>query len=196
MANPTIYPFRQALTIALQSLVTGAIVPALNASLAAQFAAQKVPESDWVSFSADQVRVGDAMAGSDPVICIMAGKFENELLGTRTFAATYFTDLVLKLPAAADNAPEDFEMVQQAYVDAMMDGLTGGDAAYNLNPNLSSAIKPLPAGSVFRDCFPVGGAVLEPDKLADGVTMVRRCAVTHTATISFTLDRPDSLGGG
>ena len=195
MAIATVYPFRQALTIALQSVIATVIVPALNASLAAQFAAERVPAARWVSFGPDQVRVGDVVEASDPVICICGGRFDNEMIGTRTFAAVFLTDIVLKLASAADNAPEDFELVQGAFVDAMLDGLTAGDSAYNLNPNLAGGlIKPLPSGSVFRDCFPVSGDVLEPDRLPDGVTVVRKCSVTHSATISFALDRPAALG--
>lgn len=193
MSSPTIYPFRQALTVALCNLVATVIAPALNASLAAQYIAQNVPNAEWVSFGADQIRIGDVPASTDPVICVASSHFDNQLIGTRTFAATYITDLILKLPDAADNSPEDFEMVQQAYVDAMLDGLTAGDGAYCLGPNLSDTIKPLPSGSNFRDCYPLGGEVFAPERLADGVTIVRKAVVHHTATVSFTLDRPDAL---
>lgn len=187
--STTAYPFRQALNVALQQIVTLRALPAINEALAA------LPGFAAATFSADSVSVGDLLSVSDPVLCLVGGGFDADPRFSDTFVATYYTNLRLKVPRAGRNDPEDFEAVNAVAEDVLLDVLNSpsGLVLRPLVPGTTNAL--LPSGMAFKDCFLGASHPLSfPAKTGDGVVRVRGLQMTHSATITFNRNRPQSLG--
>lgn len=195
MPSPTIYPFRQVLSLILKQLAQAAAVPAINADLLALMSAENVPALSIPQFSASSVLIGDKSPVSGPTICVMDGGDTNQRMATEgLFCLTLITQFQIKTPRAGDNAPEDFSLLGSVCTDTLRDLLTS-EANQVLIPKNPAGQNLLPAGMAFQDCVYLGSRPLNfPHREADKVTYTRGWVVSHSASICYFQNRPGALG--
>ncbi len=193
MPAPTVYPFRQVLTLALRQIILAVGVPAINADISAQMTSAGLPSASIPQFGDSSVVTGDLSPVSQATLCILDSGEDNFRAGTEGyFLATLRTQVQLKTPSAGDNSPEDFSLLGQIVSDTLRDLLTSRPV---ILPQTSSGQNLLPAGMHFQDCFYSGSRSLNfPQREEDKVTYTRGWIFMHSASIGYFQNRPNALG--
>jgi len=192
-SSPTIYPFRQTLMGALRQLILAVAVPAINADLAEQMAAQGV--INVPQFDDSSVIVGDMSPVSQATMCILdSGEDDYPAATDGYWRADMRTQIQIKTPSAGDNAPEDFTLLGSVVTDTLRD-LFNSPANRVIVPKTSSGQSLLPAGMHFDNCQFTGARSLNfPQRELDKVTYTRGWVIMHTAGIGYFQNRPNPLG--
>jgi hypothetical protein len=192
---PTIYNFRQALTLALHQLILTYAVPAINSDLTTLMSAQKVPAAQIPQFGDSSVVMGDLSPIQQATICILDSSEDTQRIATEgLFYSTLTTQIQIKTARVGDNAPEDYRMLGSVCIDNLRDLLTS-QATYTITPKNPVGQTLLPPGMTFQDCMFLGARSMNfPNKEEDGVTYTRGWIVMHSASICFYQNRPFALG--
>jgi len=191
-ANATGWPLRQALNYALRTLIITQAIPAINAYLDANI--QAANAADVPQFTDDAVVTGNIPVPSKPTLCIIGMERHNR----EQDAAGYYvipmtTDIRLKTPWVADNAPEDYELLKAVVDDNLSDLLTSlaNRTISPTDPTTGDAL--LPIG--FTECRAIRSRVLDYEiRAADNVTRYAGWALTHLAYAQYPLNRPGVVG--
>lgn len=193
MPSPTVYPFRQTLTLCLRQLILSVAVPAINVDLTAQMTAQGVLPIP--QFGDSSVVLGDLSPVSQATMCLLDSGEENIRIGSEgLFYTTLRTQVQVKTPAVGDNAPEDFSLLGSIVTDTLRDLFTSQANAVLIPKTLGGA-NLLPSGMSFQDCYFLGARSLNfPQREVDTVTYTRGWVITHTASICYFQNRPNPLG--
>lgn len=194
MANPTPpptrWPLRQSLNLALHSLVLTEVCPALNPYLSQILAGSaRIPQ-----FGDAQVVTGDIPVPAEPMLCIVGVARRNQEISNTTYNATFTTQVRLKTPWVADDAPEDFEVLSSVVMDFLEDCFTSlaHRVILPLSPRTGNPL--LPGGRAFTECKSMGSNSLNyTHKAADKVTTYAGAVLMHRAQIQYQLDRPGAL---
>jgi hypothetical protein len=199
-----IYPFRTALMNALSAIIDQLAAPTMNALFDAVFAdIAGDPKCSIPQFGTGagltNIRVGDLLEVSSPVICIVAAGSDIYPVATNTkMMMDYVTEIRLKLPVCGLGRPEDFSATYSIVEDCLIDtlsvaGIPGSGAGYVIDPN-GWGSKPLPAGSKFRECGLIHSFAMSQVMSAEGA---RRCpgwTFVHKARTDNSRLSPYSLG--
>ncbi len=178
---------------ALRQLILTAAVPAINADLAEQMAAQGV--SPVPQFGDGSIIVGDLSPVSQATMCIVDGGEDDYPAGTEGYwRADMRTQIQIKTPSAGDNAPEDFTLLGSVVTDTLRD-LFNSPANRVIVPKTAEGQNLLPAGMHFQDCQFAGARSLNfPQRELDKVTYTRGWVIMHMAGIGYYQNRPNPLG--
>jgi hypothetical protein len=190
--NATAWPLRQALNYALRTLILSQAVPAINAYLSAKI--QAASASDIPQFTDDAIVTGNIPVPSKPTLCIVGMERvnrEQDAVGYYVIPMT--TEIRLKTPWVADNAPEDYEFLRAVVEDNLNDLFTAL-ANRTITPTDPETGDPLlPIG--FTECRATRSRVLDFDiRAADNVTRYAGWALTHLAYAQYPLNRPGVVG--
>lgn len=198
-ASPTSYPFRQALTYLLQSQITTYALPAINAKFALMPISNGSVEGStaWPALQATDVIIGDLYAvGSNAItICVKQTKIVSG--GFRLYVMKLWTDIGVKCVSIGQDSPQEFELFGTVIIDNLTDLLTSL-ATYELPAQRADDTWMLPEGAFFTK-MSIGDVmkVPSPMKSAEGVVRVPSWTLTHTALMTYYLDRndPAPIGG-
>jgi phage gpG-like protein len=194
--TPTIYPYRQCLDLALRSLILTYAVPAINADLMQQMTAQGVATSKIPQFTDAQIVTGELMSIGEPTICIVDGGEDADFMSSRQYSSWLATQIQVKTPSVAGNAPEDFSLFFKVVVDTLRDLFNSprGLTMQPVNPSTGHVL--LPGGQKFQNCRMTGSRPLPfPNYSGDKITRCRGYLISHLAMVDYALDRPTPLGG-
>ena len=206
MSNPSPapvsqYAVRQTLNQCIKRVLVKYAVPAINQMLAnvTQVSGRKRP----VFFGPDQVIIGDDMEPSQAMLCIVGASEPKVQRGGQVAARTFITRILLKIPKAGDNYPEDFELVLSVVGDAIADAFINATTRTNTGTSTLPAVTdngtPLLYGSAeFYDVFYIQSSIMDLPITtnADGADKVRGGVYFIEARLRMSLVRPNALGPG
>jgi hypothetical protein len=195
--TPTHWPLRQALNYALRQIILTQAVPALNPYLAAQYQANG--SDTFPQFGDSTVTVGGVPVPGEPTLCVVGASRRNRETAQGLYTAVLTTNIWLKTPWVAADAPEDFEMLSSSVMDNLEDLLTSlaARSIIPVDPSGAGLLPHKPDGGMsgFYECRSAGSVALNYSVPSpDGVTHYAGAQLTHIALYDYALARPGVVG--
>jgi len=186
MPTSTPWPLRQALGLCLRELIMTDAIPAINANLASRLIS--VTGGGIVSFGDSNVILGAPLGISEPTICIGVARETLTPVASDAYRDVLETTISVKVPWAADNAPEDFGLVADVVLDNLRDLFTTA-ANYALQPTDPSGNPVLPGESKFTGCR-ITRIIRDPIATdSTGVSAMQGWTMWHYAETTIYLNR-------